>query len=69
MAGLTLMLLIGLVFSIAYGSQQITKDATDVHKADEVLRSATVVRAQLAIAVHAGAVDREFGTDSSEAIE
>ena len=68
-AGLALLMLVGLVFSIAYGSQQITSDATDLHKADEVLRSATVVRAQLAIAVHAGTVDREFGSNSSEAID
>lgn len=68
-AGLAVLMLVGLVFSIAYGSQQITSDATDLHKADEVLRSATVVRAQLAIAVHAGTVDREFGSNSSEAID
>ncbi len=68
-AGLVLLMLVGLVFAIAYGSQQITSDATDLHTADEVLRSATVARAQLAIAVYAGAVDREFGSNSSEAID
>lgn len=67
-AGLSMLVLIGLVFSIAYGSQQITSDATSLHDANEVLRSSTVIRAQLALAVHAGEVDRQFGTDSSEAI-
>ncbi len=68
-AGIGMLLLVGLVFAIAYGSQRVTSDATSLHKADEVLRSATVVRAQLALGVQAGAVDRQFGTSSLEAIE
>lgn len=68
-AGLAMLVLLGLVFAIAYGSQRITSDATSLHHADEVLRSATVVRAQLALGVNAGQVDRQFGSDSSEAIE
>ena len=67
-AGLAMLVLVGLVFSIAYGSQRITSDATSLHDANEVLRSSTVVRAQLALGVHAGEVDRQFGSDSSEAI-
>lgn len=38
-----------------------------MHNADETLRSATVARAQLALAVHMAAVDREFGTNSLDA--
>jgi len=68
-AGLAMLLLVGLVFAIAYGSQRITSDATSLHDANEILRSSTVVRAQLALGVHAGEVDRQFGTDSSEALE
>ncbi len=68
-AGLVLLMLVGLVFTIAYGSQRITTDATALHSADELLRSATVARAQLALAVNAGVVDSRFGSDSSEAIE
>ena len=68
-AGLAMLVLLGLVFAIAYGSQRITSDATSLHHADEVLRYATVVRAQLALGVNAGQVDRQFGSDSSEAIE
>ena len=63
-----MLLLVGLVFAIAYGSQRITSDATSLHDANEVLRSSTVIRAQLALGVHAGEVDRQFGTDSSEAV-
>ncbi|MGB7859905.1 MAG: histidine kinase dimerization/phospho-acceptor domain-containing protein, partial [Acidimicrobiia bacterium] len=68
-AGLAMLLLVGLVFAIAYGSQKITSDATSLHDANEVLRSSTVVRAQLALGVHAGSVDVQFGTDSTDAIE
>ncbi len=68
-AGLAMLILLGLVFAIAYGSQRITSDATSLHHADEVLRSSTVVRAQLALGVNAGQVDRQFGSDSSEAID
>jgi signal transduction histidine kinase len=63
-AGLILLLVVGIVFSAAWGSQRITKSAAALHNADETLRSATVARAQLALAVHMTAVDREFGTNS-----
>lgn len=68
-SGFGLLLILGLVFSIAYGSQQITTNATALHKADESLRAATVARAQLALATHMSTVDRTFGTSSSEAID
>jgi signal transduction histidine kinase len=67
-AGVALLLVLGVVFSVAYGSRQITATATALHKADETLRSATVARAQLALAVHMAAVDREVGTDSTDAL-
>ncbi len=65
--GLALLVVLGLVFSVAYGSQQITTSAGALHDADETLRSATISRAQLALAVHMSTVDRQFGTNSSEA--
>ena len=68
-AGLILLLVVGIVFSAAWGSQRITKAASALHNADETLRSATVARAQLALAVHMAAVDREFGTNSLDARE
>ena len=68
-SGLGLLLILGLVFSIAHGSQQITTRATDLHNADESLRAATVVRAQVGLAVHLTTIDDVFGTNSDEAIE
>ncbi len=47
--GLVLVFIVGVVFAVAYGSQRITSSATDLHKADETLRAATVVRAQVAL--------------------
>lgn len=67
--GVALLLILGLVFSIAHSSQQITTRATGLHNADETLRSATVVRAQLGLANHMVSVDQSFGTNSSDAIE
>lgn len=60
-------MVLGLVFSVAYGSRRITISAATLHDADETLRSAVVARAQLGLAVHMAAVDRLFGTNSTEA--
>jgi signal transduction histidine kinase len=67
-SGLGLLLILGLVFSIAHGSQQITTRATDLHNADESLRAATVVRAQVGLAVHLTTIDDVFGTNSDDAV-
>ena len=67
--GMVLVLVLGLVFSIAYGSQKISAGAASLHTADEVLRASTVVRAQLALATHFAAVDEQFGSNSDAAIE
>lgn len=67
-AGLVMLLLVGLVFAIAYGNQRITPDATSLHNASEAVRSSAVVRAQLALGIRSGNVDSRFGSDSSEAI-
>lgn len=67
-SGMGLLLILGLVFSIAHGSQQITTRATDLHNADESLRAATVVRAQVGLAVHLTTIDDVFGTNSDEPI-
>ena len=68
LSALALLVLVGVVFSVAYGSRRITTNATALHKADEILRSSTVVRAQLGLAVYLAAVDREVGTNSTDAI-
>ena len=65
--GMAMLLVFGLVFAVAYGSKQVTSQATALHDADESLRAATVIRAQAALAVHMASVDRQFGTNSSDA--
>lgn len=67
-AGLALLVVVGVVFSIAYSSRQITTTATALHKADETLRLATVARAQLAIGVYLTVVEEELGLDTDDAI-
>jgi len=67
--GLVLVFIVGVVFAVAYGSQRITSSATDLHKADETLRAATVVRAQVALTVFMATMDDQFGTDSTAAQE
>jgi signal transduction histidine kinase len=69
LSALALLVLLGVVFSVAYGSRRITTNATSLHKADEMLRTSTVARAQLGLAVYLAAVDREVGTNSTDAIE
>lgn len=68
-AGVALLLIVGVIYATANGTQRITSDAVSLHSADEALRSSSVARAQIAIAVHASTVDQQFGSDSSEAIE
>jgi len=68
LSALALLVLLGVVFSVAYGSRRITTNAASLHKADEILRTSTVVRAQLGLAVYLAAVDREVGTNSTAAI-
>jgi signal transduction histidine kinase len=65
---LALLVIMGVVFSVAYGSHTITTNASSLHHADEMLRSSTVVRAQMGLVVYLASVDRERGTDSSAGI-
>lgn len=61
--------MLALIFAIAYGTRRITTTASTLHTADEMLRSATVARAQVALAVHSAAVEREFKVDSRESVQ
>ena len=65
---LALLILLGVVFSVSYGSRRITTNATALHKADEMLRTSMVARSQLELAVNLAAVDREQGSNSTTAI-
>jgi signal transduction histidine kinase len=67
--GLGLVLILGLVFSVTRWSQEMTENATQLHNADESLRSATVVRAHVGLATYMITIDRAFGTNSDAAIE
>lgn len=67
LTGFSLVLVVGVVFAIAYGSRNITSRATNLHTADESLRSATVVRAQVTLATYMAAVDQQLGTVTLEA--
>lgn len=60
LTGLGLLLIVGVVFSVAIGSQRITNAAVEQQQASESLRSATVLRAQVAIAVLLGTVDGDL---------
>jgi signal transduction histidine kinase len=66
---LALLILLGVVFSVSYGSRQITTNATALHKADEMLRTSMVAKAQLDLAVNLAMVDREQGSNSTVAID
>jgi signal transduction histidine kinase len=67
--GVVLLLVLGLVFAVAQGSRRITTSAASLHDADEALRSATIVRAQLALASHMVAVDQINGANAGDAID
>lgn len=65
---LALLLLVGLVFAVVSSSKTITDNAVDLHSADETLRTATVARAQLALAVYMATIEGHFGVSSAEAV-
>ena len=67
-AGLTLILLSTAVFSLAATTRSLSSDAERLHNADEALRSATTVRAQLALGLHGARVDSRIGSDSSASV-
>ncbi|MCP3992628.1 MAG: hypothetical protein GY724_26390 [Actinomycetia bacterium] len=67
--GVVLLLVLGLVFAVAQGSKRITTSAGSLHDADEALRSATIVRAQLALASHMVAVDQLNSANSGAALD
>jgi signal transduction histidine kinase len=62
-----LLVITAIVFTISAGTRRITVHAEALHLTDETLRVATVARAQIGFANHLAAVQREFGSDVSEA--
>jgi len=57
------------IFAFSRGTREVTESALLLHQADDTLRVATVARFQLGFGVHLAGLDREFGTDFSEARE
>jgi signal transduction histidine kinase len=61
-----LLIVSAIVFAISSGTRRITEHAQALHVSDESLLVAMTVRAQLGFGVHLAAVEREFGTDTTE---
>jgi signal transduction histidine kinase len=55
------------IFAFSRGTREVTESALSLHQANDTLRVATVARFQLGFSVHLAGLDREFGTDFSEA--
>jgi signal transduction histidine kinase len=55
------------IFAFSRGTREVTESALSLHQADDTYRVATVARFQLGFAVHLAGLDREFGSDFSEA--
>ncbi len=67
-AAVASLLILALVFSVTYGTRLVTSSAHQLGLINEILRPATVARAQIALAVNMAAQDREFGTNSSDGV-
>ena len=67
-AGVAIVVVFALVFSISFGSRGVASHATALHNADEALRAATVARAQAGLAAHLSLLDRDFGFDAADTI-
>ncbi len=64
--GATLLVVSAIVFAVAAGTRGLTAHAEAVHIADETLRVATVARAQVAMANHFAAIERELSVAVDE---
>ncbi len=61
--GLTLLLVSAAVFAITTATARIAGDSRELHHLDETLRIATVVRANVANAVHFDSLERNLDLD------
>ena len=68
-AGVAIVVVFALVFSIAFGSQGVAAHASALHNADEALRAATVARSQSGLAVHLSILERDFDFDAGNGID
>jgi signal transduction histidine kinase len=67
-AGVAIVVVFALVFSIAFGSRGVAAHASALHNADEALRAATVARSQAGLATHLRILERDFGFDAGDEI-
>jgi signal transduction histidine kinase len=67
--GVAVVLVFALVFSIAFGTRSIAGHAQALHGADEALRSATIVRAQIGLAAHLSVLEQDFGFPAGDSID
>ncbi|HLA67672.1 MAG TPA: HAMP domain-containing sensor histidine kinase [Acidimicrobiia bacterium] len=68
-AGVAIVVVFALVFSIAYGSRGVAAHAAALHNADEALRAATVARSQSGLAAHLSILERDFEFDAGDGID
>jgi signal transduction histidine kinase len=68
-AGVAIVVVFALVFSISFGSRAVAGHATALHNAGEALRAATVARSQAGMATHLSLLERDFQFDAGDAIE
>lgn len=67
-AGVAIVVVFALVFSISFGSRAVAGHATALHNAGEALRAATVARSQAGMATHLSLLERDFQFDAGDAI-
>ncbi|MEX0826027.1 MAG: HAMP domain-containing sensor histidine kinase [Acidimicrobiia bacterium] len=68
-AGVAIVVVFALVFSISFGSRAVAGHATALHNAGEALRAATVARSQAGMATHLSLLERDFQFDAGDAID
>src|SRR3990170_2834910 len=68
-AGVAIVVVFALVFSIAFGSRGVAANAAALHNADEALRAATVARSQSGLAAHLSILERDFEFDAGDGID
>lgn len=67
MLGVVVTAVAAAVFAFSGGTRAVTSHALSLHQADETFRVATVARFQLGFAAHLAGLDREFGSDFTDA--
>ena len=67
--GVSLMVIVAVVFTLGWAVGGVTAGSRSLHALDEALRLATVMRAQLGLAVHLDAIEKNYNADVAGAFE